>query len=73
MFSMTRHFLGQASTQALQAMQRRRFICQSFDAFVTTIASVGHLFSQMPQKMHLSISIETAPRVFLYDGRFSNG
>jgi hypothetical protein len=73
MFSMFRHFLGHVSTQALQAMQRRRLICQSLDAFVTMIAAVGHFFWQMPQKMHLSISIEMLPRVILYGARFSKG
>jgi hypothetical protein len=70
---MARHFLGHASTHALQAMQRSLFISQSFVALVTFIASVGHFFSQMPQKMHLSISMETLPRVFLKNGRFSKG
>jgi hypothetical protein len=54
-------------------MQRRRFISQSFDALVTMMAWVGHFFWHIPQKMHLSISMEMLPRVFLKYGRFSNG
>jgi hypothetical protein len=72
-FSIARHFLGHASTHALHAMQRSRLICQSFDAFTTVMAAVGHFFWHIPQKMHLSISMETLPRVFLKNGRFSNG
>jgi hypothetical protein len=70
---MARHFFGHASTHALHAMQRRRFICQSLVGFETVMAWVGHFFWHMPQNMHLSISMETLPRVFLKNGRFSNG
>ena len=59
--SIVRHFFGHTSTHALHVQQRILSIVQSFSAFVTTMASVGHRFTQAPQKMHSLMSMAMLP------------
>ena len=57
--SMVRHFVGQASTQALQAIQRIWLISQLFSLGSTEIAWVGHLRWHNRQAIHFKGSIFT--------------
>jgi hypothetical protein len=59
--SMTRHFFGHTSTQALQVQQRSLSIVHSLSGLLTTIASVGQRLAQAPQKMQASMSIAMLP------------
>src|SRR5512143_1395366 len=60
---MLRHFTGQTSTQRLHWQHFRLSISHSFFSLLTARALVGQFFSHSLQKMHLSISFSTLPRV----------